>query len=284
MNLEKNRIDIRDEITNKIIISLENGVKPWKSQIILNQPHNAVTKQNYSGINRLYLSLVAYTDNYKSSKWLSYNQAKSLGGNIKKGEKGTRIIFYKMLEDEKKDDVKQIPIMKYYSIYNLDQCENIPIKDEIIEDKIFTHKEIDQFINQLNINVENKNNVIPCYAHKLDKILMPTSFKNDETYFSTLLHEVTHWSGHEKRLNRFKKPDKFGSNSYAFEELVAEIGSAFLCSNFGINEDIENHASYIDSWLKILKEDKKAIFQAAARAQEATKFLLDHTNQNLKIA
>ncbi len=278
--------DIREVITNKIIEALENNLKPWNSQVICEQPQNMITKQYYSGINRVYLSLIAYINGYKLNKWLSYNQAKSLGGNVKKGEKGTHIIFYKTYDNKEieKEEIKEknFPVMKHYNIFNIEQCENISVKEDILE--TFIDDNIDNFINKLNVNIEYKNSDKAFYSPIFDYITMPLYFKNKNAQYATMLHEILHWTGHEARLNRLKKFEKYGSESYAFEELIAEIGSAFLCSHFRIKEELENHASYIKAWLCVLKKDKKAIFEAAARAQEAFNFVLSKANENKMIA
>lgn len=273
--------DIREEITNKFIEALEKNLKPWKSNVLFKQPQNATTKQFYTGINRVYLNLVSLVSEYKSNKWLSFNQAKSLGGNVKKGEKGTHIVFYKTFDNEEieSDDSadlkkgKKIAIMKHYSIFNLDQCENILIKEEQEEPQ--TEDNIEGFIEKLNLNLDYKNCRNASYNQANDKISMPLKFTNTSAKYATLFHEISHWTGHELRLNRLKKFDKYGSDSYAFEELVAEISAAFLCSHFQINSEAENHASYVKYWLDILKRDKKAIFEAAAKAQEAFNYVLN---------
>ena len=268
------RIDIRAEITNKIVGYLEKGIKPWECPYFSNLPMNMTTNKQYSGINFLMLNIASVEKNYNSNKWLSYQQAKALGGNIKKGEKGTHIIFYSTLETENaKGEEKIIPFLKHYSIFNLDQCEKIEDKEIKVRQEINKDEAIDSFVSKIQPNIEINDKKLPCYSPSQDKIYMPTNFKNTVGYYSTLLHELSHWTGHESRLNRLDKLSRFGNQTYAMEELVAELSSAFLCSHFNLDVKIEDHGDYIGSWLKILKNDSKAIFTAAARAQEVCNYL-----------
>lgn len=277
MNTEIQKVDVREEITDKIISYLKNGVKPWECPYFRNFPANSITKKEYSGINFLYLSIISMEKNYKSNKWLSYQQAKSIGGNVKKGEKGTHIVFYSLLEVEEEEKFKKVSILKQYSVFNLDQCENIvdtEIKNPGLE--IIRDDNVDVFMSKIKPNLTIDDHKYPCYNKVEDKIYMPSNFKNSIGYYATLLHELAHWTGHETRLNRFQKLAKFGSETYAMEELIAEMASAFMCSRFGLEVEIGNHASYIDSWLKVLRNDKRAIFLAAAKAQEILNYLSEY--------
>jgi len=274
-------------ITNKIIESLEKGVipwqKPWKGQE--NEPKNLISKKTYSGINFFLLSMASYQQPY----FITFKQAKQLGGNVKQGQKGWPVIFFKKVKEKKNQqgatEKDGYAMLRFYSVFNVDQCENInpekiPLLQtlEALDFKPLEEAEkiVDGYIGHPKIeSIENR----ACYKPFTDTINMPAkeSFKSAEWYYAILFHEMTHSTGAEKRLNRegITDPIEHGSHKYSKEELIAELGSAFLCSKAGINNTIENSVAYISSWLNVLKskDNAKWIIEAGSKAQKAVNYI-----------
>jgi antirestriction protein ArdC len=272
--------DIYQEVTDRIVAALENGTAPWlrpwrdgKSGSVT-EPFNALSGRPYNGINLLILGTMPYA----SLGWLTFKQALELGGNVKKGERGTQIIFWKFdaVKDEVTGKVKTIPFARAYTVFNVEQCENLDAaKLKLPEPPAEGATDMNALAAKVGAIVHHGGNRAFFSPHH-DFVQMPgaETFKSPEHYQATLAHELTHWTGHEKRCKReFGK--RFGDSAYAFEELVAEIGSAFLCAQHGIALESLQHASYLAGWLKILKEDKRAIFTASSKAREASTFLTD---------
>jgi antirestriction protein ArdC len=269
--------DIYQEVTDRIVAALETGAAPWlrpwrdsKAGTAL-EPHNAVTGRPYNGINWLVLSCLPYT----STGWLTYKQAGSLGGNVRKGEKGTQIVFWKF--DHKDEETgKVIPFARAYTVFNLEQCENLdPAKVQAPQPATEGQTDVNAIARRVGATVKHHGSKA-FFSPSSDIVVMPTAdaFKTTDHYASTLAHELTHWTGHKSRLDR-DFSGRFGSEAYAFEELVAEIGSAFTCARLGIPLEGLQHADYLASWLKVLKNDKRAIFTAASKAKLASAYLLD---------
>jgi len=272
-------IDIYKEITDKIISVLEKGdvppwVKPWstvdgESAV----PSNFSSGKRYRGVNIISLWASQQLSGYESNRWVTFKQASEKGLQVRKGEKGTHIVFWKFFK-KKNDDGKEekIPMAKAYTVFNLEQCDGYePV--EIPPSEWDKDKEIESKIDELNVNLDNKG-ASAFFSPKNDKITMPDEgrFENKEDYYATLLHELTHWTGHKTRLNR-PFNGGFGSPDYAREELVAELGSAFLCAEYKLDGQLQ-HEEYINNWLSILKKDKKAIIRASSLAQRASDFVL----------
>lgn len=284
----KKKFDLYEEITNKIVSAMESADK-WESGIHgleSGMPRNA-RGNYYSGVNILLLWMSASEHGFTSNKWMTYKQAKEKGGQVRKGEKGTMVIFYKTWEKENQETglTEQIPVMRYYTVFNLDQIDGI----EDNEKPSINVNEWD------NIDIGDKlaesseckimtENCVPCYIPSMDIIKLPskTQFDTPENYYTTLAHEMAHSTGHKSRLDRLNDKNKRG---YAFEELVAELSAVFTCSTLGIEGKLENHASYIKSWLKAMQDDKKYIFKAATLASKATEYLLNNLEelQNKKL-
>ena len=271
--------DIAQNITNKILSELEKGVapwvKPWKAGEGL--PYNPVTKNIYNGVNFFYLSLLQSTGEFgASNEWLTYKQAQNLGAQVRKGSKGVNVIFYKPLEikDKSTGDLKKIPMLKSYTVFNRDAVDGLPdqVKKEVTEFE--TMESCEKFIINTRATIKH-GGARACYIPSLDQINLPekTSFNTSADYYATAYHELIHYTGSEKRLARLKN-DSFGSEGYAFEELIAELGASMLCAYNGINAQLQ-HASYIDSWIKALRGDKKFIISASAKAQKAVNYLLN---------
>lgn len=256
-------------ITDSILKSLESDspawVRPWSTS---SAPHNAVSHKNYNGINRLILGMSEHT----STGWLTYKQAQDAGGQVRKGETGTTVILFKPIKiTENNETIKSIPLMRAFSVFNVDQIDNLELKIDVRPAVEFTSNEMaDKLLSQATIEHGGDR---ACFIPSIDKINMPvkTDFKSTSDYYATALHELTHWSGHPSRLDRVKG-NKFGDESYAFEELVAELGASFLCSDCSIDGKLQ-HENYIASWIRVLKSDKKAIFNASSQARKSCEFL-----------
>ena len=303
-NKAKKKRDIYQDVTNDIIACLEKGnkpwIKPWNNNQILDREyrHNL---EPYKGINQLLLWMYSSAKGFNSNYWFSYKQAEAMGNPVKRGEKGSQVIFYKKLsfEDKAEDengniligDTKEVHMIKTYCVFNGDQLQN-ELKDKYIQkdtDNLIEEKRIakaEDFYSSIGAKIKADNKA--AYYPLSDDIGMPPfeAFKTPEYYYSVLAHEVTHWTGHKSRLDRKKFSTK-GSKDYAYEELIAELGSAFLNATIGIkngdkNDMIDNHASYIKSWLKALKDDKKFIFRAAKEAEKASQFVLNLNATQLK--
>ena len=272
-------------ITNIILKKLEEGTIPWQRPWNTKEsfPRNLVSKKEYQGINAFILGC----QRYSSPWWLTFKQCKDLGGSIRKGEQGTPVVYWNWVETREEGETeKKIAFMRYYTVFNLAQCENIP-EDKIPAATETTTNPIDT-ISQCESIVENwkdkpeirHGKQKACYLPSSDLVLMPPRelFMNAEEYYSTLFHELTHAVGHEKRLNRQGVTEiaPFGTPLYSKEELVAEMGAAFLCGFAGIEHAvIDNSAAYIQGWLKKLKNDTKLVITAAAQAQKAAHYILN---------
>lgn len=265
---------IYEKVNSIIISNLESGVIPWKRSWSEGIPQNFISKKMYHGINFMLLS----TTDFASSFFLTFLQCKEKEGSIKAGEKGLPIVFFKMMdyfERNKKDEIemKSFPFLRYSTVFNLQQTTLY--KDEEIEKTFFDAENIINNVPGLVL----KNNFTGCYySPKNDYISLPkeNDFNCIDEYYSALFHELIHWTGHPNRLHRFETK-KSDNESYSFEELVAEIGAAYLCNLANIKSDdiITNQTGYIQGWLKELKNDKKLIFKASAEAQRAVNFILN---------
>lgn len=269
-------------ITEKIIEQLENGVVPWKQPWTSSAPRNLVSKKAYRGINPFMLALLGYTSPY----WLSYKQCAALGGKVKKGEKATPVVFWMTKvgteKDKKtgKDKAKKIFILRYYNVFNVEQCEGIEVpKDEILAFEPIEKCEsiVAGFTNRPQIETSSE----AYYSPSRDVVGVPakSSFRSAPMYYSVLFHELVHSTGAESRLDRkIMGVSRFGSEDYSKEELVAEMGAAFLSAEGGIvNETIGDSAAYLKHWIVVLRNDSKLIVTAAAQAQKAADHILGRT-------
>ena len=274
-------MNVYEQVTDNIVSMLEQGdVPPWRKEWsgeALAIPHNGVTGHQYQGVNVWNLMMTGWAKQYTSSQWATYKQWSDKGGQVRKGEKSTVAVFFKPLDkiDDSGNEYK-LHIARAFHVFNKDQV-NIDTPSE--KPQILTRDEVElaglslQLANSLAVNVSEG---APCYIPSLDSINMPrfSSFTNGGAYFSTMAHECSHATGHSSRLDR-KFGKRFGDDAYAMEELVAELSAAYICAKYGIGYDIEQHASYLSSWLKRLKEDNKAIFTVAAAAQRAADHISD---------
>jgi antirestriction protein ArdC len=294
------RQSVYDVVTTRILELLERGTVPWRSgwtRSPVGAPRSASTRKVYRGINHFLLAVAAQAAGYTRSSWITFRQAKELGGSVRKGEKGMPCIFWRVLDDERDGadtgpDIavdgangsggKRRFVLRYYTVFNVHQCDGLPAS--LVESSTSPEREI-----------------VPCRAivsgylgaprieHGLnrasyspadDKVSMPAAaaFHSTEDYYATLLHELVHSTGHPDRLARFPASGEvppFGSADYSREELVAEMGAALLCAEGGIAcATIDNQAAYVAGWLKALAEDSRAVVIAAAQAQRAVDLIL----------
>jgi len=281
------KIDTYQIITDRIIEQLEKGTIPWKKSWVGsgNCPKNFISKKPYNGINVFLLACVSHTSNY----FLTYNQAKKIGGQVKKGEKGYPVVFWKFLDKKNnKGKTDKIPLCRYYTVFNLDQCDGIkdPDVDNLNKIEFNPIEQAEKIVAGYIGKPEIKHNEQRAYyAPKLDYVNMPLpeSFTSEQEYYSVLFHELTHSTGHENRLNRegITESHFFGDALYSKEELIAELGSAFLCSESGINSEsvFQNSSAYINGWLKKLKQDNKIIISSAGKAQKAVDKILNRKKE-----
>jgi len=278
---------VYQQVTDRIIEELEKGaapwIKPWKAGS--QEDQNIISKKAYNGINRLILGMSGYAMPY----WASFKQWQELGATVKKGEKGTMIVFYSPIKKDAVNpatgDLEQsiYHCLKSYYVFNAAQVEGIEFEQvkPVLPDFNPVPALEDRIIKTGATIKHNGSQAF--YRPSEDAITMPAknTFISEDHYYATVLHEITHWSGAKHRLDR-TKGKRFADTAYAFEELVAEMGAAFLCQDYGIAGDLR-HADYIGSWLKCLKADNKAIFNAAALAQKAADYINNIdviTNQN----
>ncbi|WP_422363228.1 ArdC family protein [Pyruvatibacter mobilis] len=282
--------DIYRQVTDKIIADLEQGeltwLKPWSAgnmdgRIVRPLRHNGMA---YSGINVLMLWGAAMEAGYGSPYWMTFKQAKELGAHVRKGERGNPVVYANTIIKTEEgadgtEEERKIPLMKSYSVFNVEQIDGLPehyyAKPEPIINPAQRIEHADMFFTATGADIRHGGSRA-YYSGGSDHVQMPPfeCFRSPESYYATLAHELTHWTKHKTRLNREFGRKKWGDEGYAQEELVAELGAAFLCADPALMpEPGTDHAAYIQSWLKVLKDDKRAIFSAAAHAQRAADFL-----------
>jgi len=278
----KSKVDVYEVITSRIISHLEKGVVPWRQPWTkASVPRNLISLRNYRGINLWLLITLGYERNY----FLTLKQINDLGGSVKKGEKACPIVFWTTLEPKEGEPVngRQKSLLRYYNVFNIEQCKGIP-EEKIPVNAMMVKNDPIKICEDIVANMPKKPKVYhkehrAYYNPVLDYVNMPRlkSFESSEAYYDTLFHELVHSTAHESRLNRKDSEEvKSGKEAYSFEELVAEIGACYLNSHAGIvNAVLENSVSYINAWLERLKNDKRMIIFASAKAQKATDFILD---------
>jgi antirestriction protein ArdC len=284
------RVDVYARVTEKIIADLEQGVRPWlkpwnaehaAGRISRPLRHNGTP---YQGINILMLWASAEEAGFACPYWLTFGQAKELGGFVKKGEHGSPVVYansFKKTETngDGQEIEAEILFLKQYTVFNAVQVEGLPEHFYALakppQETITRIEHAETFFANTKAEIRTGGDRA-CYALEPDYIKMPPleCFRDAESHAATLAHELTHWTRHPSRLDRDLGRKRFGDAGYAMEELVAELGSAFLCADFSITPEIRaDHASYIETWLKVLKDDKRAIFIAASHASRATEYL-----------
>lgn len=280
---------IYSRVTAAIIEALERGVVPWRSPILgggqTGYPANLLSGKPYRGANVFLLAITAHLAGYHSRYWLTYQQAKQSGGTVKQGERASLVIFWKRYEvtDKQTGEIKEIPVLRYYNVFNVDQCSGIraPNTPEEIPPTFERIEAAEALVAGYRDGpkVEHGGNEA-FYAAKPDivRLPLPERFVSPAAYYATLFHEYGHSTGHSKRLNRGldTDPQPFGSPDYSREELVAEMAAAFLCAECGIEPAIiDNSAAYISGWLGKLRKDNTLIVTAGGQAQRAADWVLN---------
>lgn len=286
------RADLYTRITQSIIDQLEQGVRPWVRPWSAANTAGRITRplrhngEPYTGINVLLLWSESLAQGYACSTWMTYRQASELGGQVRKGESGTTVIyasrFKKTETDTRGDEVERdIPFLKAYSVFNVDQIEDLPPQyynePAAVLDPLQRIDHADRFFANTGAVIRHGGSKA-FYAPSTDHIQMPPfeSFQDAAAYVAVLGHETVHWTAHPSRVGRDLSRYSRDRNERAREELVAEIGAALLCADLGIVPELEprpDHAAYVGSWLTVLSDDKRAIFHAAAHAQRAVTYL-----------
>ena len=286
--------DVYSDVTNAIISAIASGCPPWRKPWTGGEAGACLPMRSngepYRGINVLVLWSIAARMGYTSARWLTFNQAKTLGGFVHKGEKSAIVVKFGTVEreDENGDD-KVIPFAKAYSVFNADQIDGLPEdfyrKPEPTQ---IIRAEVDQameaFFAATGATIETSTQPRAFYDIRADRIHMPpiATFHNAAGYYGTLAHELTHWTGATKRLDRF---GRFADRkAYAFEELVAEIGNCLICATLGLTPDFAQSGAYIEGWLCAMKDDNRAVFKAASEAQRALDFVLASTEEKMAVA
>ena len=291
------RQDLYQEITTKIIAQMEQGkfpwVQPWDSNhaaCSVGLPVNATTQRRYSGINVLILWGAVFDHGFASQNWLTFKQAKTLGGSVRKGEKGQVVCYADRFTPQKEREqartegreAQAIPFLKRYRVFNIEQCENLP-DDLIASSQLLPECQIipraERLAKASGADVRHGGDRA-FYDPLRDFVQLPPqpSFTEQINYYRTFFHELGHWTGHPKRLDR-DQSGRFKTKPYAREELIAEMTAAFTCAAINITPTVR-HADYLANWLEVLKEDKRAIFRAASQASKAAEFLLAFDQQN----
>ncbi|ENY3090153.1 ArdC family protein [Salmonella enterica] len=299
-------------VTDRIVAALEQGTAPWRRPWTSADagcsgglPSNALTGRCYSGVNVLLLWMAAEEGGYTSDRWLTYRQAQEAGGQVRKGETGSLAVIYKDWTKPAEDEhgnrlydtdgsplTETVPMLRQLHLFNVAQCDGLPEHMQAPQPDDGTQRPVEDYavvsparladvqkmLEATGVQLESRYQSQAYYRPTADTIVMPltSQFDSEADYWSTLLHEMVHSTGHGKRLDRegiTSSLRRHGDRVYAFEELIAETGSAFLCAQLGIYGEVQ-HESYIDSWLQVLRSDKKALFRACSKAREATEYLL----------
>lgn len=284
------RTDVYTRVTSHIIAELERGIRPWLKPWNAENAAGRITRplrqngQPYQGVNILMLWASAEMQGFSCPFWLTFQQAKELGGHVRKGQHGSPVVYastFKKKEqtEDGNETEAEIPFLKEYTVFNAEQCEGLPghffTLAEPPREKIERIEHAETFFRNTQADIRSGGNRA-YYTIEGDYVQMPPleAFRDAESHAATLAHEMTHWTRHATRLNREFGRKRWGDEGYAMEELVAELGSAFLCADLHITPEIrEDHAAYIGHWLTVLKDDKRAIFSAASHASKAAEYL-----------
>lgn len=270
--------DIYAEISNRLIAEMEQGIIPWR------KPWQAsgaaishTTGKPYSLLNQMLLG--------RAGEYATYKQIQQAGGWVRKGEKASMVVFWKWLdrEDEETGEMKQIPFLRYYNVFHVDQCENIKPRfaasnPHNANTDAAAEAVITNYVNREGVRLEHQEGDRAFYQPSTDRIVLPLlkQFAETAEYYGSAFHEMVHSTGHVKRLNRLDATAYFGSDTYSKEELVAEIGAAALVNRVGLETDksFRNNAAYVQNWLQVLKNDKRFIVSAAGKADKAVALIL----------
>lgn len=285
------RADVYQKITNEIIAELERGVRPWHKPWNAGHGNGRITRPlranavPYQGINVLILWSAAIDKGYSAPFWMTYKQAAALRAHVRKGEQGSLVVYADKIRKTEPDShtgegaERIIPFMKGYTVFNVEQIDGLPdhfygkpLASQNISARI---PALEAFFRDTRAHVLHGGNRA-CYIPSEDIIRLPCFefFRDAEAYYATRAHETIHWTRHQNRLERDFGRRRFGDEGYAMEELVAELGAAFLSADLGLTPEVrEDHAAYIGSWIAVLKNDKRALFTACSYAQKAAEYL-----------
>lgn len=285
------KADVYERITNRIVAELEQGARPWLKPWSAGHAAGRITRplrfngMPYQGINVLMLWGESVAKGFAAPIWMTFKQALELGGHVRKGEHGSLVVYADRIRRTERDEAtgeeaeREIPFLKGYSVFNVEQVEGLPAHFYAVAeprlDPVQRNARADEFFAATRADIRHGGDRA-YYTVSKDRVQMPPfeSFRDAESYYATLAHEVTHWTRHPSRLEREFGRKRWGDEGYAMEELVAELGAAFLSADLDLTpEPREDHAAYIASWLKVLKNDKRAIFTAASHAQRAADYL-----------
>lgn len=275
--------DVYQEVTDRIVAQLEQGVIPWHKPWIISGKACAISRSTgkpYSLLNQLILG--------KPGEYATFSQIQKEGGRVKKGEKAAQVVFWRWLDvedEEKSGEMKKIPLLKSFAVFHIDQCEGLKPKHDTtaaaqtLEPDAAADAIISDYLTRSGVKLVHQEGDRAYYRPSTDSVTLPTlaQFKELAEYYSTAFHELTHSTGHSSRLNRLTKTACFGSEDYSKEELVAEIGAAALVNHVGLetSSSFRNSAAYVQSWLKALRDDKRLIVSAAGQAEKACNLILN---------
>ena len=274
-------MDIYAAVTERIIEQMEQGIIPWqKPWISCGKAISRTTRKPYSLLNQMLLG--------RPGEYLTFKQCQQAGGKVKKGEKASMVVFWKFIEqeDEETGEKKEVPFLRYYNVFHIDQCEGITAKHTTetafpdgAEPLEAAQEIIYDYLSREGVKLLHEEGDRAFYRPATDEVVLPIpkQFISTAEYYSTVFHELTHSTGHAKRLNRLSKPSFFGTEDYSKEELIAEIGAAALVNHVGLetNSSLRNNAAYLQNWLRVLKDDKRFIVSAAGRAEKAVNLILN---------
>ncbi len=271
-------MDIYAEITNRMIAEMEHGIIPWqKPWMAAGAAISHTTGKPYSLLNQMLLG--------RAGEYLTYKQVQQEGGWVRKGEKARMVVFWRWIdrEDEETGEVEQVPFLRYYNVFHLDQCEGIKAKWAVNLPKSASADEaaeaiIVDYVQREGVRLEHHEGDRAFYRPATDSITLPLmkQFKEAAEYYGTAFHEMVHSTGHMKRLNRLDATAFFGDEAYSKEELIAEIGAAALVNRAGLEtaKSFRNSAAYVQNWLQALKNDKRFIVSAAGKADKAVALIM----------
>ena len=271
-------MDIYNEVTDRIMAQLENGIIPWqKPWIASGNAISHVTGHSYSLLNQMLLG--------KPGEYVTFAQCQKEGGRVKKGEKSSMVVFWKFIEqeDEETHEKKQVPFLRYFNVFHIDQCEGLKAKYQQELPNTATADEaadviISDYCTRSGVKIQHQESDRAFYRPSTDSITLPllAQFAETAEYYSTAFHELIHSTGHVSRLDRLSKTAYFASEAYSKEELIAEIGAATLVNAAGLetSSSFRNSAAYIQNWLKVLRDDKRFIVSAAGKAEKAVDMIL----------
>lgn len=288
------QMGLRTNITEQIVEALRKGTPPWRRPWCVDRrnmghPANTVSAKSYRGINVLLLALTGY----ESKWWATYLQWQALGGQVRRGQRGTQIVYWRQIKRKRANEhgdesVETFPFLKTWTVFNVAQVEGQLVDKyragtTVAESPTFIdYGPAESVISATGADIRFGGSKAVYYPQQ-DYIELPPkhSFPEGHEYYATAFHELCHWTGHEKRLARINKNARFGDQVYAFEELCAEIGGCFLCTELGVpqSNDLSNEHAYLQRWLRVLEDDPKAIFRASTQASEAADFVLSFSRK-----